>query len=378
MTTENKTADHDADPWSDFNASDTVPADGDALADHGPEHEAPVVTETDTADFPTGDGTDPFAALDNSNDHLHVIPNEDEDEDEDEDQDDSPETPSGDNKMSKGKTYAIMAGALVAVATLVGGGLYVKANRAAGAHRAEQAQAPLVAAPEEVVQPEVISMPSPPRTVPVTTPTTQPPGLKSSPSMLDKAPEANVPSTVATTDGGRTDEDGSSHVQLLSGTVKALEEEVVKQRKEIDDVKSMMEGIHKQLVHLREGQEQVAASIKEAAAAKPKQVAKPAVSSMRSSSPSTSANVKATAAASTAPPQRVRKAPPASSINTKFAVVATYPSTPNAGMAPERAWVTDGEKLVEVRVGSQIGGARVTKIVGTTVKTTAGDIGSER
>ena len=56
-----------------------------------------------------------------------------------------------------------------------------------------------------------------------------------------------------------------------------------------------------------------------------------------------------------------------------YSVVATYPST-NPGVAPERAWVTNGEKLVEVTVGSSVSGARVTKIDGTNVHTSAGTI----
>ncbi|MNU11379.1 hypothetical protein D3C72_2591780 [compost metagenome] len=58
----------------------------------------------------------------------------------------------------------------------------------------------------------------------------------------------------------------------------------------------------------------------------------------------------------------------------KFSVVATYPPTSKAGMSPERAWVTDGEKLVEVKVGSTVAGARITKIEGTTVYTSTGAI----
>lgn len=57
-----------------------------------------------------------------------------------------------------------------------------------------------------------------------------------------------------------------------------------------------------------------------------------------------------------------------------FSVVATYPSTTQPGMQPQKAWVTNGERLVELQVGASLNGARVTKIEGTTVHTTRGVI----
>jgi len=58
----------------------------------------------------------------------------------------------------------------------------------------------------------------------------------------------------------------------------------------------------------------------------------------------------------------------------QYQVVATYPSTEKAGMQAQRAWVTNGEQLVELKVGATIQGARVTRIEHTTVHTTAGII----
>lgn len=61
-----------------------------------------------------------------------------------------------------------------------------------------------------------------------------------------------------------------------------------------------------------------------------------------------------------------------------YAVVATYPSTTQPGMAPEKAWVTDGQRLIQLKVGSSIDGARVTKLEGTNVVTTRGTISAQR
>jgi len=58
----------------------------------------------------------------------------------------------------------------------------------------------------------------------------------------------------------------------------------------------------------------------------------------------------------------------------QYQVVATYPSTEKAGMQAQRAWVTNGEQLVELKVGATIQGARVIRIEHTTVHTTAGVI----
>lgn len=65
--------------------------------------------------------------------------------------------------------------------------------------------------------------------------------------------------------------------------------------------------------------------------------------------------------------------PPASPID-GYRVVATYPATQTAGMPAQKAWVTNGQKLIEVVVGSSINGARVTGIQGVTVQTSAGTI----
>lgn len=75
-------------------------------------------------------------------------------------------------------------------------------------------------------------------------------------------------------------------------------------------------------------------------------------------------------------PAKVEAKKAASTGVKNFVVVATYPSTTQPGMQPERAWVTDGQKLVEVKVGSVINGAKVTGISGTTVTTSAGSIKS--
>ena len=57
-----------------------------------------------------------------------------------------------------------------------------------------------------------------------------------------------------------------------------------------------------------------------------------------------------------------------------FVVVATYPSNPQPGMPTEKAWVTNGSQLLEIKVGSKIGDATVRGISGATVSTSAGTI----
>lgn len=61
-----------------------------------------------------------------------------------------------------------------------------------------------------------------------------------------------------------------------------------------------------------------------------------------------------------------------------FSVVATYPSTTSPGVKPEKAWITNGEQLVQVVVGSVVNGAKVTGIQGTTVYTSHGVIRSPK
>ncbi len=57
-----------------------------------------------------------------------------------------------------------------------------------------------------------------------------------------------------------------------------------------------------------------------------------------------------------------------------YRVVATYPSTTQSAMPAQKAWITNGEKLIEVVVGSTINGAKITGFEGTKVITTAGVI----
>lgn len=59
----------------------------------------------------------------------------------------------------------------------------------------------------------------------------------------------------------------------------------------------------------------------------------------------------------------------------RYSVVATYPSTTSGKMTAEKAWITDGNKLLQVVVGSKIEDrAKVTRIEGTTVYTSHGTI----
>lgn len=77
-------------------------------------------------------------------------------------------------------------------------------------------------------------------------------------------------------------------------------------------------------------------------------------------------------------PPAMPKVTPHSAGVSAFKVVATYPVTQQPGMLPEKAWITDGESLVQVKVGSSVAGAQVTRIEGTTVFTTRGTITSQR
>lgn len=58
---------------------------------------------------------------------------------------------------------------------------------------------------------------------------------------------------------------------------------------------------------------------------------------------------------------------------TSYKVVGMYPSE-RMGVAPQKAWVTNGENLIELMVGSTLSGAKVTKIASGTVHTNKGVI----
>ncbi|MDF8363299.1 MULTISPECIES: hypothetical protein [Achromobacter] len=109
----------------------------------------------------------------------------------------------------------------------------------------------------------------------------------------------------------------------------------------------------------------------------PKQAAKPPVNKPAPAAKSASEAKHAVPkpAAPTPRPSRAEgAAKPADAGVSGFSVVATYPSTTQPGMQPQKAWVTNGERLVELQVGATLNGARVTKIEGTTVHTTRGVI----
>jgi hypothetical protein len=118
----------------------------------------------------------------------------------------------------------------------------------------------------------------------------------------------------------------------------------------------------------------------EAAKQPPKQAAKPPVKKAAPPPAKSTSEAKPTAQKPAAPTPRPAPAradaaaKPADVGVSGFSVVATYPSTTQPGMQPQKAWVTNGERLVELQVGASLNGARVTKIEGTTVHTTRGVI----
>lgn len=103
-------------------------------------------------------------------------------------------------------------------------------------------------------------------------------------------------------------------------------------------------------------------------AAKPanKPAEKPAASPSKPSSPQ--------ASGSAGQPAEKPAAPSSVGSLAGYSVVATYPSTTSKGVSPQKAWVTNGERLIQVTVGSTIEGAKVSRIEGTNVHTNRGII----
>lgn len=71
-------------------------------------------------------------------------------------------------------------------------------------------------------------------------------------------------------------------------------------------------------------------------------------------------------------PKKVAAPAPTSSLS-KYKMIGVYPSS-SSGVAPQLAWVMDGERLIEVSVGSTFDGLRVTRIENNTVYTNRGAI----
>lgn len=158
---------------------------------------------------------------------------------------------------------------------------------------------------------------------------------------------------------------------LARGLVK-IEGETKKVAEETQKVAAVTEDHAKRIEKLEALVKKGLTPTKPAPAAKP--TAKPRAT------PKPSVEEKANTPTAPKPSIRVREisptsvaAPSKNNALSAYKVVGVYPSE-RMGVAPQKAWVTNGESLIEVIVGSTLDGARVTKIANGTVHTNKGAI----
>jgi hypothetical protein len=163
--------------------------------------------------------------------------------------------------------------------------------------------------------------------------------------------------------------------EVLAKALVLTSEKAGQQQAELDDHGKRIAALEVAVVGLTDRLEKL-----EAAKQPSTQAAKPPVKKAAPPPAKSASDAKPTAPKPAAPVPRPAPAradaaaKPADTGVGGFSVVATYPSTTQPGMQPQKAWVTNGERLVELQIGATLNGARVTKIEGTTVHTTRGVI----
>lgn len=387
MTNEHNKDDSNVDIWSDLdglNLDDSQDVGTQGLDDD-------IFNESGNEDGINLDGLD-LDPISQENDH-----DEHDDEDNNYDDDDyDDEVPQGSKPIDKKKTYAIVAGALIGMSALIGGGLYVKssAGKKAAQNQMQFVPDPIAQPLPEVVQ-NIAPQPEPVQERSQDYPQEQPQELE--PVFAgDDMPALDGQSLLIETSVSNEVVEGIL-VRLddlearLDGAITnmdVLAETLIKSKVVVDGYADKIDALEKELDRVNKILLKVEEDIKEQALTIDSDEKADDKADKKESDESTDAkkdtgakaqDEKPKAAEVKKEPAQVKKAAPAPKKvaapkpNLKrFSVVATYPS----GSNPEKAWVTDGNKLHELRVGSRIGGATVTAIEGTTVKTSAGNIGT--
>lgn len=163
--------------------------------------------------------------------------------------------------------------------------------------------------------------------------------------------------------------------EVLAKALVMTSEKAGEQQAELDDHGKRIAALEVAMEDMKDRLEKL-----EAAKQPPKKADKPPVKKAAPPAAKSPSDAKPSAAKPAAPSPRPAPtradaaAKPADAGVSGFSVVATYPSTTQPGMQPQKAWVTNGERLVELQTGATLNGARVTKIEGTTVHTTRGVI----
>ena len=320
---------------------------------------------------------------------------------------------------SKLKTYALIGGIAVAMVGMVGGGLYVKMSKKSAPGPVQVAALPPEPVAQEPVKPQPVTPAKPVQSPQPVQPATQPPAPQPPAAVTPPPPapvqaepvqaveqeapapaQASQPEVLETAEvrvdvaepqvDAEAIEDLRKKTDMLAEVVLRAQDRLGSVADDVSDkhasVESDLQSHDKRLDALEAAIDELREAIQKLepkkvaakkAVAKPR--AKPVPKEPAKAQTPTDSKVKTPTSSirvREVPAQRASAGGAAKGV-TGYAVVATYPSS-EPGVTPQRAWVTNGEKLVEVAVGSSIEGARVTKIDGTTVYTSMGAIHAAR
>ena len=367
---------------------------------------------------------DSHAAFDDQGDEHH---NEDHDDyahesegevdgDENEDEEGESEPP---KKKSNLKTYLILGGIATGLVSVIGGTLAIKSSMSSSKAPAPVAVQPAFGSSAPVQAPVQSAAPVqvPPQVQPQAQPQAQPVTPQAQPQRSVAQPQPGTPEALeaqsrdANAAAGRqpvsrddffafmkkVDTLSAVFLQTQNETKKRLDaqdeaiarlESLYKDRLEDSDkkheqIEEELRLLKEQLTEMQGTVDALSAKLLPKKQAAPPPKAAPAPADTRAT-PKPAPVVQAKPApepkpAPVAPPApkpeqapAPKPAPKVLSIN-GFNVVATYPAV-GGDVKSQRAWVTNGQKLIEVSVGSRIGNAVITSINGSTVVTSEGSI----
>lgn len=408
---ENTSADDD-----EFNISDNI----FSVDDQSNDDDAPSLDDLLTDDdnrYDDNDGSDIFATASHDDDDT-------DDEDDDDIESESQSSGSSEQEKAKKKRNALllMGGVIVGLGGLIGGGLVLKNNMAGGNNSAPYAQSnnyqPVASAPSREPEP-VASLAPPPSALTPASNATQEAIASMSEAAVDSSGSGSVTRSVSVDDSSLLEivnaqldlalaerfkqqdliaeslikakalvDQHDERISKLEAEVAVLrawrEEEMIKERAkyaasemariqangginvDIDESVTIVDGADSSNTEVE------AQKLAEEKARKDEEARKAEEAKKKAE---LEAKRKAEAARKAEAERKAKaKAAREKAIISKYVVVATYPSTVQPGMPAERAWITDGKTLVEVRAGSTIQGVKVTGIQGTNVVTSAGTI----
>lgn len=319
----------------------------------------------------------------------------DDGDDEDDDLDDEPDeletsASSEPKKENKLKTYGILAGVAVVLAGVLGGGYVLTKPNPSTSQRAMKQDMPPAFDPQPAQQQAAPSQPTPPAQPiqSIEQPSYEPQlDLQSEqriePRTLDQVPTVAEPvqEVTPTVDLSQLVELGEK-TDFLASALTDVKRQSDAYAPRIDEIEAKLATLNDRLQELMDRLDAVSQDLGpiktkfDEDKAKAEEAEKKAQERRQRASNKKPAAKPATKSQTATPKAAPAKPAPASVAG--YSVVATYPSTTSAGMQPEKAWVTNGQRLLQVMVGSKVGSATVTRIEGTTVFTTQGEIRSPR